>query len=494
MCNEVVSASDACNRGAWKRRLSVCDRNLIWRDNDLTFGPFMRAAARRIPAVWTWTAAIFVVLAILDVVRIRLWTYGADTGTFVQVVLDAFGGMRDGIEGGTHYRYHWSPSLVLLWPFMALTHAALTLQLIQSAATVACGPLVYALVAPRAGPRLALRVAVLTLVYPPLLAVGWGEFHEIGLLAPLALGALVAADRRRWLAFSACIVVACGIREDVCLELVIAGFALGIGRWRSRRAWLATATLALGSLTYYYGALIPRLGGAWIPAHFYVYPFASGPFALALAPVLHPGAFLQTLFTFGRFTYLVEALAPLAFLPLVSRWSLLAVPGFAIVLLANSGLVYHMGNHYAALWIPWLLAGAAFATAARAALRWCSIALGLTAAVLLFFNPMHPAHFLRPDYHDLGAARRALACAPANASVATHDEWFTVIAARDPQATLGTIRGVDYLVYADDYPNAEFQARVLPALRAEVRAHAYREICRFGEVVTYERTGKDNAR
>ncbi len=56
-------------------------------------------------------------LAILDVVRIRLWTYGADTGTFVQVVLDAFGGMRDGIEGGTHYRYHWSPSLVLLWPF-----------------------------------------------------------------------------------------------------------------------------------------------------------------------------------------------------------------------------------------------------------------------------------------------------------------------------------------------------------------------------------------
>jgi hypothetical protein len=78
--------------------------------------------------------------------------------------------------------------------------------------------------------------------------------------------------------------------------------------------------------------------------------------------------------------------------------------------------------------------------------------------------------------------------------VATHDEWFSAIAARDPRATLGTISGVDYLVYADDFPNAEFAARVRPALRAEVAARAYREICRFGAVVTYERTGKEPAR
>ena len=66
-----------------------------------------------------------------------------------------------------------------------------------------------------------------------------------------------------------------------------------------------------------------------------------------------------------------------------------------------------------------------------------------------------------------------------------------MIAARDPLATLATISGVDYLVYADDYPNAEFQTRVRPALQAEVAAGAYREICRFGAVITYRRTGKD---
>jgi uncharacterized membrane protein len=443
-----------------------------------------------VPPLWLWTAGVFAVLAILIWLRIERWTYGADTGTFVQIVLDAFGGMRNGIEHGTHYRYHWSPALALLWPFLALTHAALTLQLIQAAATVSVGPLLYALVVPRAGARLALRIAILGLLYPPLLAVGWGEFHEVGLFGPLALGILVAADRRKWVPFAACVIIACGLREDICLELVLAGIALGIGGWRSRRAWLASAALAAGSLALYYGVIIPRLGGEWIPAHFYVYPFARGPLALALAPLFHPLAFGRAIFTFGRLTYLLEAFVPLAFLPLWSRWSLLALPGFGIVLLANSGLVYHMGNHYAALWIPWLLAAAAFSAAQRNALRWCTIAFGLTAVVLVFFNPLHPAHFLEPDYHDIAAARRALSCVPPNASVATHDEWFSAIAARDPAATLATIGGVDYLVYADDYPNAEFQAHVRPALRAEVGAGTYREICRFGAVATYKRTGK----
>jgi uncharacterized membrane protein len=436
---------------------------------------------------------VFVLLAILICVRLQFWTYGADTGTFVQVVLDAFGGMRNGIEHGTHYRYHWSPALVLLWPFMALTHTALTLQLIQAAATVAAGPLVYALVAPRAGPQLALRAAILTLFYPPLLAVGWGEFHEIGIFTPLALGAIVAADRGHWRAFAACIIIACGIREDVCLELAIAGAALAVGGWRSRLAWLSASTLAIASLAIYYGVVIPRLGGAWIPAHFYVYPFARGPLALAAAPFVHPAAFVHSFFTLSRLTYLLEAFVPLAFLPLLSRWSLLALPGLGIVLLANSGLVYHMGNHYAALWAPWLLAATAFALAGArtaTALRSSTVALALTAIVLVFFDPLHPAHFLQPGYHDLAAARRALGCVPAGASVATHDEWFSAIAAQRPRATLATIAGVDYLVYADDFPNAEFAADVLPALRREVAAGRYREVCRFGAVATYERTGK----
>ncbi|HXO16532.1 MAG TPA: hypothetical protein VN909_00015, partial [Candidatus Dormibacteraeota bacterium] len=91
--------------------------------------------------VWAWALVEFAVLAALAVVRTKLWTYGSDTGTFAQIVADAFGGMRNGVEAGSHFRYHWSPSLALLWPLVAVTRSALGLQLAQAGATVACAPL-----------------------------------------------------------------------------------------------------------------------------------------------------------------------------------------------------------------------------------------------------------------------------------------------------------------------------------------------------------------
>ena len=84
-------------------------------------------------------------LSALAAVRARDWSYGADTGTFVQIILDAFGGMHNGVEGTTHYRFHWSPTLVLLWPFLTLTHSVWVLQTILAAATIACAPLLAAI-------------------------------------------------------------------------------------------------------------------------------------------------------------------------------------------------------------------------------------------------------------------------------------------------------------------------------------------------------------
>ena len=101
--------------------------------------------------VWLWSLVEFVVLAALAIVRAKLWTYGSDTGTFAQIVADAFGGMRNGVEAGSHFRYHWSPSLALLWPLVATTRSALPLQFVQAAATVACAPLVAALARPYVG-------------------------------------------------------------------------------------------------------------------------------------------------------------------------------------------------------------------------------------------------------------------------------------------------------------------------------------------------------
>ncbi|MFY9719081.1 MAG: DUF2079 domain-containing protein [Candidatus Cybelea sp.] len=464
--------------------------------------------------VWVWAAVEFAVLAALACVRAKLWTYGSDTGTFAQVVADAFGGMRNGVEAGSHFRYHWSPSLALLWPLVALTRSALPLQLVQAAATVGCAPLIALLARPYAGDPIAQRLGLLALLYPPLLALGFDEFHELGLFTPLVLGLFVAADRGRWLWFALCGAVGVGLREDAALTLLVFGATLLVIALRSRSqgnglldgspreprnlaiAGAALAGTAAAALLLYFGVIAPRFGG-WGPSHFYVYSFAAGPLALALAPLTHPREFAGAIFTFGRLTYVLEALVPLAFLPLRSRWALLALPGGAIVLLANSGYVWRMGDHYAALWIPWLLVAAVAAVAAltrtrslRIAKNWTTAAAALCAIFLVAFDPLHPLHYLHPYYHDLADARRALDCVPADASLATYDEWFSAQAAQRPQATIDRTSGVEYLVYADDFPSAAYQLRMRPAIAAEVARGQYRAICRFGNVTAYRAAGR----
>lgn len=464
-------------------------------------------AIRRDP-LWAWSLLAFAVLAVLAVVRTRLWTYGADTGTFAQVVASALHGMRDGVEGGTHFRFHWSPSLALLWPLVALTHGALVLQLVQAATTVACAPLLAAIARPYVGEVLARRLGLLTLLYPPLLALGFDEFHELGLYALLVLALVWAADRARWGWFAVFALVSAGIREDACIELVIFGIVLAAIGVRARKgtggllagespmpralglAGGGLAILAGGALAFYYAVVIPRVG-AWQPSHFYDYPFAHGPLALLLAPFEEPRAFFAAVVTFGRLTYIGEALIPLLLLPLFSRWSLLALPGAAIVLLANSGYVWRMGDHYAALWIPWLLIGVVAAVArlqrrtSPARLRlWTSPALCVL--FLIAFDPMHPLHYLHAFYPSLGDARRALACVPKGASFATYDEWYSAVAAVRPNARTDAASGVAYLVYTDDTTNA-IDRRLRPQIAREVRAGEYRLVCRFGDAVVYRR-------
>jgi uncharacterized membrane protein len=455
----------------------------------------------RLSGLWIGTIAAFVVLAILAAVRAADWSYGADTGTFVQIVLDAFGGMHNGVERTTHYRFHWSPTLVLLWPFLAATHSLWVLQTILAAATVACAPLLAAIARGGIGRIAAVergvadRIGAVALVYPPLVAVGFGEFRDLGLLPALALGWWLAMQRRAWGWVAVCAVLLAGLREDVCLELAIVGIVVAVvelrdGKRDSTLAALGSAAIAIVSGAIYALVVLPRVG-PWPPSHFYTYPFADGPAQLLLAPLTHPLAFFAAILTLGRLTYVLEALIPLAFIPLRTRLFFLSIPGFAIVLLANSGLVWRMGMHYAALWIPWLLiAFAAGIATLRAQRRWTTVAFVLSAIVLVAFSPLHPLHYLKPSYHALGDARAALACVPANARVATHDEWYTAIAAHRPGAmVLGEHlefgRSVDYVVVADDFPNATVQAVVLPQVRALAVQRVLNPVCRTGHVTAY---------
>ena len=465
--------------------------------------------------------AYVVILGALAIWRWHLWTYGADTGLFTQVVSDAFGGFRDGPEEGTHFRFHWAPLLAILWPFVAVTHAPLVLQFAQIVAIGASAFPLYALARAYLEERVAFAIAGLILVYPPLLAVAFTEFHEIAFYPVVFLGLFWAADRAAWRAFGIFAVASACIREDSCIVFAIVGLtfaALGFahrdaGSARRRGllvfaprepralavagiALFASSAIALG---IYYGFVTPRLGG-WEPAIFYTYPFAVGPSAVVVALIEHP-ANVRYVVNVGRFTYLLEAFLPLVLLPFFSRWFFIAVPGLAIVLLSSNGITWRMGSHYAAIWIPCL-----FVALTATIVRWndrgdarrCTLALraalGVCAIVLIAFDPLHPVHYLRASYPVGDDVRRALAGIPAGAHVALHDEWFTHVAATHPYATVFFCPYVDYLVYADDYPNGFYQAQIVPEIAAERATGQVRLLRRFGAVGVYARTPDPGAR
>lgn len=453
----------------------------------------------------------------LACVRWSVWSYGTDTGTFAQAVANTGHGFADNLEGGSHFRFHWSPILALLWPLVAVTHSPLALQIAQVVLIALAAVPLYAIVAEHAGEAWALRCGVLALIYPPILANAFSEFHELAFYPVLVLTAVWAANRARWAVFAACSILLVLIREDACLDLAIAGlvlFVIGLLRRTSAerglllgepRAPLRLAAsgfgllaLSVGALAAYGFVVLPR-AGAWAPSHFYSYPFAHGPLQTALAVFTHPVELTRAVATFGRLTYLLEAFVPLAFLPLLTRWTWLAFPGFAGILLASDQSVWRMGMHYVLLWAPWMVLAAAWALvrlrtrrSERAALNWWRTAVALCIVFLIFFNPMHPAHYLtREPYQHSTEAARAFDCVPHDAPVATLDEWYAHEALSHPGATVfgndpQHFRG--YLVYASDWQNSHFR-QVLPSIEKAAERGRFIPVCRFGSVVVLRSNG-----
>lgn len=443
-------------------------------------------------------AAVIAVMSALACVRWSIWSYGADTGTFAQSILNAFSGFANSVEpSGTHLRTHWSPVLALLWPLVAITRSPLSIQFAQVVLIAVAAIPLYAIVARYAGDAWALRCSALALIYPPLLANAFSEFHELAFY-PVAVLALVwAADRARWGWFAIFAIVAVTIREDACATLIVFGLALAAISWKTKNAaprgllfgepenvratiaaGLGLAALSASALAVYAFVVLPRFG-TWAPIHFYAY-------------VLHPASrSLPQGGVVGRLTYLFEALVPLAFLPVFSRWALLAVPAFAGILFANNPVVWRMGSHYVLLTVPWLLLAAAAVLVRDCNARWWRAAMLLCLIFLVAFNPMHLSHYLRVEpYQQSANVWRAMECVPRDARVATHDEWMAHLALAYPGITQfgrSPDRFDGYIVFADDWRNADFERQVLPKIRTAEARGRYRLLCSYGNVRVVER-------
>jgi len=428
-------------------------------------------------------AVSFVALTLLGIDRYVIYRSGADLGLFVQAIADGAHGMRNHIEGGSHYIYHFSPILSLVTPLLLLARSPITLIVIQALAGALTAPAIFLLARRRMDERLASMAAVIALIYPPLVGVTFADFHENG-FAPAAIAWLLwAVDARRfgWGAVFAALALA--IKEDEALALMMlgAGYAIWSAYRKDRAGAIFGAVVSVMSAAVFaaFFTIVRPLAGAlhaWQPLGFYV--------------ANHSGEAQGLAALYFRFSFLIEVFGPLLFLPLRSVWVLLAVPGLVEVLTSRWSITYTMGQHYAGVWIAYVLAAFVCALAsiaqkdrARAELL-AKLSMLVCALILVVASPTHWGHFLGLQTGHDRALDRILARIPTDASVGAVDEVYAHMSL-DPNARAGFAGSLEYLVVDARYDSDIWRKIYQPQLNARLRAAAYEVVASDDGVTLY---------
>jgi uncharacterized membrane protein len=404
----------------------------------------------------------------------RYFSYhsGADLGEFVQTIATPFSGFGDTPEGGSHFLHHFSPLLYLCSPFLLLFHSPVALIAIQACAGAAVAPAIFLMVRKRAGTRLALLAAIVTLLYPPLVGVTFTDVHENG-FAPAAIAWLAwAIDSRQWRLGALFVAIALAIKEDEALMLIVLG--AGFAYVAKRRADAELFRFAVGTvvasalmLALFFLVVRPLVGGhdTW---------FALGYITNAEA---HQDGIAAVA---GRLSFLLEALVPLCFVPLFGRWALLlVVPGIIEVLSSHWSITYTMGQHYAGVWVGEMLVVYAVTLALIAASRGAKFGsrLAIASIVICVLNlslasPTHWRHYLAPvNAHDR-VIDAFIASLPPDAIVGTHDEIYSHMGF-DPNARNEWDSLPHYVLVDNTYPSDFWHNVQRPKLDALVKNHIY---------------------
>ncbi|MBD5657467.1 MAG: DUF2079 domain-containing protein [Candidatus Eremiobacteraeota bacterium] len=411
-----------------------------------------------------------------------------DLGIFVQSLATAGHGFTNTIEGQSHFAVHFSPTLYLFAPFLQFAHSPLLLVAVQAIAGALVAPPLFYMARKRAGDDVALGVAGVALLYPPLAGVTFTEFHENGLVPAATLWFLCALDARKWRAALALTFVTVGLKEDQSVIIAWLGtFAFIRARRTSdrdgERMALALIAIALAAIPLYFGLVRP-LAGARGPWHPLVFLHVADP----TADIGFTRAILD------RLGYVALAFAPLLLLPFRSHLLILAVPGFAETLVSRAPVTYTMGQHYAAVWIPYVLLAFADATCAIAAnrphrtQRLLIACAALCATMYLIANPLHPKYFLRAYQPRDAHLDHFLTTLPPQLDVGTQEEIYTHLGF-DRRATLGIECLPAYALFDFDYPDSNWVIRDGPLLKTLVTQHRYELMRADGAIKLFARIG-----
>jgi len=444
---------------------------------------------------WLWLGCLLyaALFTLLGWIKYTAHNNLVDFGIFAQTAASAFGCFCNPVEG-SHWAFHFSPILYVPGVVLGAWKSPIVLIVMQSIACALTAPPIYAIVRSRAPVTIARCTALVVLLYPPLAGLAFVDFHE-NAFAPAAVAWLLWSFDEEY--FSIAVLFAAitlAIKEDQALFLSIAGIigAIAYGRVQCQRKSIFSAAVAVVSVIVAavffliiqpHAALSATIQSAmhWQPTLFYNWSSYN----------------IHALFFRGiidRFGFLVLVFAPLAFIPLRSRWSILAIPPLAEVLFSTMSTTHTMGTHYAGAWIGYIVV--AFGMGIRelstpkkqqTVLTW---AICLCAATFIAANPLHPHLNLRTQQPRDTALDTFLAKLPPSLPIATQEEAFTHIALINPHATvlpeLATIPlKTCYALTDTDFPTSPRLQEYLPALLTYEHNQTYTVIKHSNNITLY---------
>lgn len=421
--------------------------------------------------VWALFLALAAAFCAIAHWRYVIFRNDVDLGIFTQVIAGIGHGFSTTAEGSVnHLLVHWSPIIVTGWPFLR-AFGPLGLQYFQAILIAAVVFPIWGLARARFGKRAAFALVAVAALYPILCANGVGDFHEMAFVPLLSATLVYALDRRRWwMSIVAALLLAC-TKEDQFVVLAANGLLFAVtarGDVQAKRIGWTITGLAIVMAAVYFAivrpALDPRVpyeslrffdwSGTGTGAHDLLSAFAA------------------------RAGYAVMILAPLAFLPLLSRYGLFLIPGFVEILASHQSITLAPGAHYSALLTGYALA--AFVDGAYRLYRYkARLAKGLVVAaaaisvwVTIFASPMEYWYYLyrQPNARDalLEATLRQL---PPQADVGAEDEIFAHLGL-DPNASID-FNNQQWFVYDRMHYSARWHDIDEPAVRLALVRHAY---------------------
>lgn len=270
------------------------------------------------------------------------------------------GTTNSSIHGISFLGNHMRLILIPLAPLYAIWPSPQLLLIFQSLALAAGAWLVYLIARHELENEWAATLALIYLVYPPLILMNLYEFHPITFSIPLLLGSLLAYQRQRIIAFAVCLGLAMACQENV--SLIGIGLAVYAFLDKRRGKWIFLPLAAgLLYLIVVVGIIMPKLNQGTIQferlyAHFG--PTLGRAFTTMIS---HPLRTVAYMFQPHKIAFLLALLTPLACLSLLSPLSLLPIVlVLAQRLLSARGAEASIMYHYQAEFIPFIFLGAIY--------------------------------------------------------------------------------------------------------------------------------------